>query len=66
MKRVGGAGVVAMWALSIGTAVPALAEPVPGLNPAGEQAAQIQMRLQKDPASVTTGSSSPSATASLR
>ncbi|HEX3904227.1 MAG TPA: BON domain-containing protein [Polyangia bacterium] len=49
MKRVGGAGVVAMWALSIGTAVPALADPVPGLNPSGEQAAQIQIRLQKDP-----------------
>ena len=49
MKRVGGAWVVAMWALSMGMAVPALAEPLAGLNPSGEQAAQIQMRLQKDP-----------------
>jgi osmotically-inducible protein OsmY len=52
MKRArgaGGLGLVAVWALSIGTVASARAQQVPGVDQLRPQVSQIQMRLQKDP-----------------
>ena len=52
MKRargVGVVGVVAAWALSVGTVASARAQPAPAANQVGSQVSQIQTRLQKDP-----------------
>ena len=52
MKRargVGGWGVVALWALSMGAVATVRAQPLPGGGPIRSQVSEIQMRLQKDP-----------------
>jgi osmotically-inducible protein OsmY len=52
MKRasgVGGWGVLAIWALSLGAVATARAQPVPGASQVRPQVAEIQRRLQKDP-----------------
>ena len=52
MKRsrgVGGCGVVAVWALSMGAGATARAQPLPGGGPVRSQVAEIQTRLQQDP-----------------
>jgi hyperosmotically inducible protein len=52
MKRsrgVGGLGVVAVWALSMGAAAVVRAQPLPGGGPVRSQVSQIETRLQQNP-----------------
>ncbi len=48
-KGVGGLGVVAAWALSMGAVATARAQPLPGGGPVRTQVSQIETRLQQDP-----------------
>jgi osmotically-inducible protein OsmY len=48
-KGVGALGVVAAWALLVGAAATARAQPLPGGGPVRSQVSQIETRLQEDP-----------------